>query len=242
MKKIAISCHYDSYENKYKHYGPSVLVRDYFQYPVFQEGWCPFILPSIPYTDALLEQLLEGVSWVIIYGGFDIDPLQYGEQVIEPVHRYELRDDNEIKLAQYCIKNSIPLFGTCRGMQIINVATGGTLYQDINKQFAPAKLLIHESTRDDHDKLSHKVSLKEHSSLMNAVNTSSFYVNSFHHQAVKDLGEDLEIIAVSEDGIVEAVQHSNGKVLGVQRHPEFNYHCNIESAKIMSYFIQEICT
>ncbi len=241
MKKIAISCHYDDYENKYKHYGPSVLVRDYFQYPIFQAGACPFILPSIPFDDKILDTLLEGVAGVVIYGGFDIDPIFYGEQVSEPVHRYDLRDENEIKLARYCIQNSIPLFGTCRGMQIINVALGGNIYQDIDKQFAPAKLLIHESTRDDHNKLSHFIQATPKSFVHQATWSNKFLVNSFHHQAVKDLGEDLEIVGISEDGIVEAIQHKNGIIFWVQRHPEFNYHCNEESKKIINYFVQEVC-
>jgi putative glutamine amidotransferase len=166
MKKIAISCHYDSFENKYKHYGPSILVRDYFTYPILESGGVPIILPNIPYTDLILEKALEGIDGVIIYGGFDIDPIHYGEELTKPVHRYELRDENELALTQYCIKNNIPVFGTCRGMQLINVALGGSLHQDISLANAT---LIHEMNRDDHSKLAHRVDITNDSLIYKAI-------------------------------------------------------------------------
>jgi gamma-glutamyl-gamma-aminobutyrate hydrolase PuuD len=150
---------------------------------------------------------LEGIAGVVIYGGMDIDPAFYGEQVSASIQRYDLRDANEIALIQYCIANNIPLFGICRGMQLINVALGGTMYQDIN-QFVPKTTLIHDLTRDDHNKLSHSVNAKSQSFLHQATGLSQFMVNSFHHQAIKTLGKDLEVVATSDDGVIEAIQHS----------------------------------
>ncbi len=236
MKKIAISCHYDSFENKYKHYGPSILVRDYFTYPILESGGVPIILPNIPYTDLILEKALEGIDGVIIYGGFDIDPIHYGEELTKPVHRYELRDENELALTQYCIKNNIPVFGTCRGMQLINVALGGSLHQDISLANAT---LIHEMNRDDHSKLAHRVDITNDSLIYKAIWNTNFLVNSFHHQSINRIWNNLKIGARSSDGIIEAIEHETLKLAWVQRHPEFNYHCNTESKKLFTYIVSD---
>lgn len=238
MKKhILVSCHQDSYENKYKTKYSSVIARDYNLYPIYESWGIPTILSSVVMQDDEMDDLVKHYDWVLIYGWMDIDPIFYNQEVVKNISRYEWRDQIEIQLIHSCIRKKVPLFGICRGMQLINVALGGSLYQDIPFQ---CKLQVtHDLTRDDHSKLAHYITCNTNSFVHIAVGKNTFLTNSFHHQAICNIGEWLQVVARSSDDVVEAIEHHSLPIAGTQRHPEFNYHCNNESKRLFDYIINE---
>ena len=184
---------------------------------VEEAGGIPILLP--PTMNADFKILLEKVDSVLLTGGVDVDPVVYGEAPIPNMGKIDpLRDHFEINLARKVLELKKPLLAICRGIQVLNVAAGGTLYQDINSQIEnPFK---HYQQAPTHHP-THKVSLKTGSKLHGIFNKNELMVNSFHHQAVKDLGHRFGATAWSDDGVVEAMEiEDNIFVLGVQWHPE----------------------
>ena len=129
-----------------------------------------------------------------------------------------------------------PILGICRGMQLLNVVCGGTLYQDIPSQIDTE--IIHKQGKP-YDKGTHEVYIKKHSKLYNKLQKDKICVNTLHHQCVKDLGKDVMPVAVAPDDIVEAIEIAGCKfALGVQWHPEFLYKNDENSRKIFELFIE----
>ena len=149
---------------------------------------------------------------LILGGGNDIDPAYYGEEINGAVNFDLQRDAAEFKLAKAFIDAKKPIMGICRGHQLLNVVFGGSLYQDIEN----AK---EHSSFSDYD-LIHTVNAKENT-FISELYGESFTVNSIHHQAVKELGKDLEVIMTSSDGkTVEGLKHKHLPIFSVQWHPE----------------------
>lgn len=178
-----------------------------------------------------LKQLLIGsedpiseIHGLLLPGGGDIDPRRYNESryhvkgisKIKGVSRS--RDTSELQLCEKALETDIPILGICRGIQILNVATGGSLYQDIHTQLN--NCLLHKDEQSKYDAW-HNIKIQP-SSLLNQLTGDSFTeVNSAHHQAVKTIGEGLIVTAQSEDGIIEAMEYPEKSfVVAVQYHPE----------------------
>lgn len=188
---------------------------------IMRNGAIPLLLPEpsgqIDYT--CLVDLMDGL---ILQGGSDVCPRSYGETALDPKWEGDaIRDQYEIQLIRAFQEADKPILGICRGLQIINVAFGGTLYQDIETQIAQSP-----SHRDwqIYDQLFHEIEVVEKSNLAKTLGRSgTFRVNSVHHQAIKDLAPQLEVEAKSLDGlIIEAIRHSGSNYLAaVQWHPEF---------------------
>ncbi|MEK7122485.1 MAG: gamma-glutamyl-gamma-aminobutyrate hydrolase family protein, partial [Patescibacteria group bacterium] len=142
--------------------------------------------------------------------------------------RAEFRDAVEVALLTEAMKQNKPVFCICRGMQILNVALGGTLHQDIPKDISSA--LSH--MQQENENLSHRVQLEDGSFLEKLYKQKEITVNSFHHQSIKGLGKGLRITAHASDGIVEAVEHEDLPVIGVQWHPEISYVFDEASQKL----------
>ncbi len=144
---------------------------------------------------------------LLLCGGLDVNPVRYGCHEVHPTTEIDvLRDDREFKLFAEFMYHSKPVFGICRGCQLINVGFGGTLWQDLPSQHG----ISHANPRDV-EMLTHCVTWSDGS-----VQT----VNSAHHQAIKTLGEGLVAVAKSEDGLIEAIRHEKLPVAAVQWHPE----------------------
>lgn len=164
--------------------------------------------------------LLDGL---VLQGGLDVSPASYGEEPLRPEWRGDrVRDLYEIELLWEFVIQGKPVLGVCRGAQLINVALGGTLYQDIPTQCPDAR--VH---RDDvlYDNLHHHIEIVPESGLARLYpEHPQGQVNSIHHQAVRDLGRDLRVEAVSaDDGLVEAIRwQGSSYLLGCQWHPEFH--------------------
>lgn len=193
------------------------LDNDYLK-SVINAGGIPLIVPvGIEEDIGQVSSLLDGI---LITGGNDVDPLEYSE---EP-HRHlgELspeRDSMEKMLIKQMLSLGKPIFGICRGQQILNVALGGTLYQDLSLQHKESTLQHLQKSEKNYK--SHFVEVKKGSLLESITSNEKIRVNSFHHQAVKHVSELLTISGVAKDGVVEAIESRlHPFVLGVQWHPE----------------------
>lgn len=191
---------------------------------VCRAGALPYMLPAI-IEPMRYEQLLDGVDAIILHGGSDVCPLSYGEDPLRPEWSGDVqRDQFELALIDAARALDKPILGICRGAQILNVAFGGTLYQDINTQ-RPGTLTHRDA--QTYQRNHHEVTFAPESTLAALYQTTSGRINSVHHQAVKTLADELVLEAwCTEDQTVEAfrlpAQAPNDPFIrGVQWHPEF---------------------
>jgi microsomal dipeptidase-like Zn-dependent dipeptidase/gamma-glutamyl-gamma-aminobutyrate hydrolase PuuD len=198
--------------------GTSRIADAYFQ-SVVMAGGAPVLLPVTTDIHALatIVNMLDGLMFS---GGGDLDAAYWGEEPVpEAGEPDSYRDEYDLLLLRLAFNRQLPIFGICRGLQVINVAFGGTLYQDI----ARFQLLKH-SQKEGRDVATHTVILADSPSGLKAAlrNTAepSIPVNSFHHQAVKDVAPEFTVTATSPDGLIEAIEHPEYPVFGVQWHPE----------------------
>ncbi|MES0361817.1 MAG: gamma-glutamyl-gamma-aminobutyrate hydrolase family protein [Anaerolineales bacterium] len=186
-----------------------------------QAGACPVLIPNA-LPEAALDELLPRLDGVLFTGGGDIETTYYQEQVHPKVSGVEPdRDRLEIILLKKVVQESKPFLGICRGLQLINVGLGGSLYTDIADQVpGAAKHDYYPDWKRDH--LAHPVEVNQDTRLADILGGSEVEVNSLHHQAVRQLAPGLVATASSPDGIIEAlelVDHPFG--LAVQWHPEW---------------------
>ena len=195
---------------------PSSATETYIK-SIRRAGGVPLIIP-ITTSEAELKAVLKVVDGIVMTGGEDIEPWRYGEQPMPELGGvYPERDEFDIKLIQMAAAKRLPVMGICRGVQALNVAFGGTLYQDISVQL-PASQVKHYF--DYGTTRAHKIEIKSGSRLHEILG-GEVMVNSTHHQSVKDLAPGFVVTAVAEDGVVEAIEMENGRpVFGVQFHPE----------------------
>lgn len=193
------------------------LAEGYYQ-SVLQSGCIPFIIPPFYETDRLAS-LLDTLDGIIFSGGGDINPILIGEEPISELHSITPeRDLQELLLARLAYDRQIPMLGICKGIQTINIALGGTVYQDIHTQME-GKRIKHNQDMDRRYP-SHTVTTAK-GSILHKLFGPSFHVNSFHHQACRDAAPCLHVTATSPDGVIEAVESNEFKsILGVQWHPE----------------------
>lgn len=203
-------------------FGPkslNYLEEDMARY-ITQKGVLPILIPRVgqPYLNDILAQM----DGFVFQGGTDVAPETYGEEPIGKWKGDRQRDVYELEIMDYAVKNDKPILAICRGMQLMNVYFGGTLYQDTLTQRPGVN--DHRSA-ELYDTISHPVAFTAGSFLANLyADETNLKVNTVHHQAVKDLGKNLSVLATSDDGLVEAIGYNkmpDGKVMGVQWHPEF---------------------
>ncbi len=197
------------------------LAEGYYE-SVLRAGGTPVVLPPTEDTDALLT-MLDRVDAVILSGGGDMNPLFVGEEPCPQLHGINpKRDLCELLLIRLAYDRQIPMLGICRGIQMLASALDGSVWQDLASQFTPtASSLLKHSQDLDRTVASHTVAVEEGSLLHQVMGESQLFVNSFHHQAVREAGPRLHVCATAPDGVVEAVESSEHKsILGVQWHPE----------------------
>ena len=194
------------------------LAEGYYQ-SVLKAGGMPLIIPPFQETDRLC-QMLDTIDGIIFSGGGDINPLFFGEEPIKELHSITPeRDRQELLLARLAYDRQIPMLGICKGIQTINLALGGTVYQDIHTQMEGTR--IKHSQDQDRRYPSHSVRLMPGSIMQHIFGSTTITVNSFHHQACKEAAPCLNATAISPDGVIEAIESNEFKsVLGVQWHPE----------------------
>lgn len=197
----------------------SYIENDMANY-VTRKGILPVLIPDV--AEDCFYDILSEMDGFIFQGGVDLAPETYGEKPIGKWKGDAYRDQYELKILDYAIKNSKPVLGICRGFQLMNAYFGGTLYQDTLTQNPKAK--EHRSA-ELYDTIKHPIRFVQDSFLDKIyANEEQPHVNTVHHQAIKTLGKDLTTYAFSDDGLIEAFGYNKepeGKVMGVQWHPEF---------------------
>lgn len=203
-----------------EHSRPSVFLYTSYIHALEQIGLAPVLItPS--HSPAAIASLLDACCGLVLSGGEDVEPSRYGEKP-SPALGATLaeRDEMEFAALDCALRLDMPIFGICRGCQVMNVHFGGSLYQDIDTE-RPGHLLHQQLAPWSHR--THEATVRPDSLLHRTVGTDQLRINSFHHQAVKELGRDLRVVARAGDGLVEAIEHeSRPWVLGVQWHPERN--------------------
>ena len=200
-----------------------------------EAGGIPLMLP-LTENEEELRQLVRLVDGILFTGGHDVSPEMYGEQPLNDgvicCHR---RDDMERIVLRMAMEEHKAVLGICRGIQFINAALGGNLYQDLQIQYS-TKTEHHQTP--PYDKPVHKVKLAEGTPLQQLLKVEELSVNSYHHQAVRTLAPGLSIMAISEDGLIEGVYKEDESFFwAIQWHPEFSYRTDANSKKIFEAFI-----
>lgn len=197
-------------------------------------GGLPIII-----TYKQLKELAYIMQGLLLTGGGDIDPLLCGEQ---PIHELgsisPMRDKGELELCKIAIEKHIPILGICRGCQILSIASGGSIYQDIyNNNISNIK---HYQQAPKYYP-THTIEINKSSKLMSIYKKDILDVNSFHHQAVCSIGHDIIISARAKDNIIEAIEYKKYKfILGVQWHPEAMFEKYPEHLELFKSFIEGI--
>lgn len=208
--------------------GQTCLAETYIQ-SVIQAGGAPVVIPAT--TDLrVLTAVVQDLDGILMSGGGDINPLFVGEEPLPALQDVDtLRDRYDLLLIRLASNRQIPLMGICRGHQMLNAAFGGTLYQDIYSQ-ADTDVIKH-SQKMAREEASHTVHLEDGCVIA---------VNSFHHQAVKDVAPEFVQTAVAPDGINEGMRHPEKSVFSVQWHPEaMAIHGDEEAQALFNHFIEE---
>lgn len=216
-------------------YKRAYVNKDYVD-AVIRAGGVPLIIPFSTDKEVIISQaqLIDGL---ILSGGHDISPYNYGQEPSQKIgETFPERDTYEIILLEESKKRNIPILGICRGFQLINVAAGGTLYQDLS--LIPGNILKHNQVSNPTLK-THKAEIKENS-FISSIFGKETMVNSFHHQVINKVANDFIVVAKASDGVVEAIEHKTYKFLvAVQWHPEM-LAVNCEKAReLFSKFVEE---
>jgi len=211
-------------------------IRETYFDSVMRAGGLPVLLPRV--ADAETAQaLLSHLDGLLLAGGVDVHPSLFGEETLPACGKIdEERDTSELLMIQEALRMDMPVFGICRGVQVLAVALGATLFQDIESQLGiPA---AEHKQEQPYDNTHHAVRFKEGGLFERITGTQVMLTNSMHHQAIKEAGDKLKIEGITMDGIIEAVSmvgHEN--VFGVQFHPEFLTHYSDWAARLFDYFV-----
>jgi len=208
---------------------------DYIQ-SVVMAGGVPYIIPVV-YDDDVMREQLENVDALILSGGHDINPLEWGEEPSQKLGGIlPLRDTFDFKLLKIAMEMKKPILGICRGEHIINVANGGSLYQDLS--FIDGCYIKHNQEHLSNIP-THHVNVEKDSKLENIIGESTL-INSFHHLAVKDVAPGFKVCARAKDGVVEAIEKEGEEfIIGVQWHPEMMTKDCPEMLKIFKALVEE---
>lgn len=199
--------------------GLSCIAETYVQ-SVVKAGGAPVLIPVITDMEALTV-IVSGLDGLLMSGGGDINPLYVGEEPVPQLQDVDtFRDEFDLILLRLATNRQLPVMGICRGHQLINVAFSGSVYQDIHSQHE-ATLFKHSQTMP-REQASHSVRITDTSSRLFDIlkKEPDIFVNSFHHQAVKDIAPEFKETAVAPDGINEAMEHPEKEIFSVQWHPE----------------------
>lgn len=190
---------------------------------VEKAGGEPVLLPLVTNEDEAKAEL-EKVDCLIMTGGEDVDPSYYGEEPdpnLEEVNKE--RDVSDMAFMEAAIDEDVPTLCTCRGMQVLNVFSGGSLIQDIPTSDQYKEQTIVHRDPEEIDFTYHDITIEPDSLLHEIAQADTLNVNSWHHQGIKDVGENLRVTAHSEDGMIEGLERTDcSYIVGVQSHPEWH--------------------
>lgn len=200
---------------------PSYGHRQTYVDAVLRAGGAPLLIPPVQ-DELTLRALYERLDGVLLAGGTDIEPVHYGHEPHAQLGTLDrMRDSAELPMARWAAAEGKPMLGICRGIQVINVALGGTLWQDIPTQLSTELSHNLSYEREDWTHLAHEMRLAADSRLRALLGTDTMPINSLHHQSVREIAPGLRAVAWAPDGVIEAVEGTGeGFVMGVQCHPE----------------------
>jgi putative glutamine amidotransferase len=221
---------------------PSWVMSQRYIRALTAAGALPWMIPLVGDEPETMRGIYDELDGVFLPGGADIDPVNYGEERHARCDKGDLaRDEVELMLVRWALVDHKPVLGVCRGLQLVNLAAGGTLYQDLSEQMPGA--IKHDyfpfSGRYARDFLAHEVSVAEQTKLAEIFGAGTLKVNSMHHQGVRKLGAQLVASAVAPDGLVEGIESANGSyVVAVQWHPEVLVENDERTRKLFASFIE----
>ncbi len=243
MKKplIGITVNYNYADHVGRTCGLGILGQDFnyvagdYVKAIEKAGGIPMLIPQT-YDFENLKPLLDLCDGVLVSGGHDVDPMRYGQRNLYSGEIAIERDEQDIFVTQYCSQNpDMPILGICRGIQIMNVAYGGTLIQDIEKQVPGG--YHHFGDSYPRNVGWHSVDFSEGCMLEGIYGKKKIMTNSYHHQSVDKPGEGVVITGYSEEGVVESFEKAGHKfVVAVQWHPEMMYDSE-EQGKLFKAFV-----
>ncbi|WP_018130941.1 gamma-glutamyl-gamma-aminobutyrate hydrolase family protein [Effusibacillus pohliae] len=195
-----------------------IFAGDDYTAAIVKAGGLPVVLPMITEDDALAA-LADRLHGLLLTGGVDLDPAYFGEQPIPQLGEVTpVRDEMEWKLTNLFLARNKPIFAICRGMQVLNAAAGGSLYQDLAAQ---KRGVLQHAQRAPRWHASHEVTVVPGTKLAEILGAGTIRVNSFHHQAVRRVAPGFVVSATALDGVIEAFESTGHRyVVGVQWHPE----------------------
>jgi putative glutamine amidotransferase len=210
---------------------------------IAEAGGVPYMLPLLYDDEETARAMYETLDGVLLPGGADLDPTSYAEDRHPACDRSDPpRDQLELMLVRWAMADHKPVLGICRGLQIMNVAAGGTLYQDVAQQLPGAIKHDYFPGRGfERDHLAHEVRIvNEHSRLAGIFGAGALPVNSLHHQGIRRLGDGLLVTAVAPDGLVEAVEYPGDDyfMVAVQWHPESLYAGDDRARRFFAAFVE----
>lgn len=202
---------------------------------VVQAGGIPLYVP-FGLGEEELRSVCGATAGLLLTGGPDLDPVHYGEEPQPGLGRVTPeRDRTEMLLVQTYVVAEKPIFAICRGEQLLNVALGGTLHQDLHT----LQGLQQHSQKAPRSHLSHSIAIEPGSRLAGIAGSVTCRVNSFHHQAVKQAAPGMRVTARSADGVIEAIESEDSRfILGVQWHPEHTAATDEVSRRLFEAFVQ----
>ena len=206
---------------------------------VLQNGGIPVVVPLMSDKEKMVE-LLNSLDGIIFTGGEDFDPAYYNERPIPQMGTINApRDEFDISLLLLAAERGLPVLGICRGIQLINIAFGGSLYQDLPAQYKDNS--VRHRQRQPKEEASHSVIVESNTVFSNIVKTKTLMVNSSHHQAIKKVAIGFRVAGKSPDNIVEVIEKidSENWILGVQFHPEVRFTRDTDMRRIFQRFIEE---
>ncbi len=216
----------------------TMAVRAPYVDEILLAGGVPYIIPG-QQDMSIIDTIAEVIDGYLVPGGADVAPYFYGEETIPQVTLFKsIEDSFEMELIKKVHAMGKPIFGICRGLQVINVAFGGSLIQDIPAQLASS--VGHLQAGIIRDEATHGVTLTAESRLAAILGTVTVPVNSYHHQAIKQIAPNFTVTGTAADGVVEAAESNDGLVLGVQWHPELMARRHTHFQKLFSHFVS-IC-
>lgn len=204
-------------------------------------GAIPWMVPLLDEDTDTLRGIYDRLDGVFIAGGVDVDPGSYGAERHSLCGRTDLaRDRVEVLFVRWALEDGKPVLGVCRGMQVINVVAGGTLYQDCADEYPDGiKHDYFPNAGYARDYLAHEIHVAPGTRLHRTFRADSVLVNSMHHQAIRELGTGLVASALSPDGLIEAVEVEDERfVVGVQWHPEMLIDQDPATRRLFSDFIE----
>lgn len=206
-------------------------------------GGLPVIL-SPALTNETLRAMFERLDGLLLSGGGDIDPAIYGEEPHASIWGLDMnRDRAELAMAKWAADAQTPLLCICRGTQVLNVALGGSLVQDIASMVPEALTHMYDEETMPREAVAHPVKVEADSLLASLIQGAQADVNSWHHQSIKRVANDLKVVALSPDGIVEAIELPGHRfALGVQWHPEWLYDRQPEMQRLFAGLVEAAST